>query len=114
MAWSDWISIVALAMSIVGPLALYLLRSLGKNEAEEVVADLRTAVDCERKRIDDLATRVVKLEERDASGPQREDIVKLSAQLAEISGDMKAMKAEVHALSKSVALINETMLSANR
>jgi len=133
MSWSDYISLAALFCSIVGPTAVYLIRSTSKDEAAAAVGDLRKQmIDADNdlnnrsaaahlsleRTVVDHDRRIIALEERDRAGPQAADIKEITAKLAEIAGDMKALKVEVHSLSnsqerteKSVGLINETLLS---
>jgi hypothetical protein len=116
-----WIALVAVVISVAWPVFQWFQKSTAKDEAQDVVAELRAEVTSsfgklEAKVIDHDRT-LIRHDALLASLPTKDDTHSIAINVTELVGELRTMNEKIDGLQrglqrteKSVGVINETLM----
>jgi predicted nucleic acid-binding Zn-ribbon protein len=108
-----WIALIALllsGLSLAGVIAFYVIRNTSKDEADDAIKPLE-------EKIDNHEQRITTIEAREGLGASKDDLAKLSREVAELSGEIRGVNrhidnfaGEMKGVRLSVERVNDYLL----
>jgi hypothetical protein len=106
-----WGVIVSVVVSIGYPILQLFTKTTAKDANASAIADVQASMQ-------DHDRRLIRIEEQMKALPGARDFTKMNEKMSEMAGDLKSLATEVRAhhesqerIEKSIALINETLMS---
>jgi hypothetical protein len=108
-AWKVWIDLAQLILWAL--LGIYTWFSNRHRVTNKRIESLETSVD---ERIDGQSERIIRIEERLSHLPGQADLGELHEKVNELSTSTGEVRGEIRAIHRTVSMINEHLMRANK